>query len=531
MKRRSLLVSGTAALAAQALASRPRAATWQAGSVTHLLPTANDNRILLKASFQQKQRAPALRIGKRLVPGRPTDTQGRFWSFDAQGLAPGEPHTLELFDERKRPLCDPWQVKTFPAPGARTQKFRLLIYTCAGGDERVHSAAGIPQYIPISARQRLFDRALSFAPDAIIANGDHIYWDLKQTGAPPRYAEDILASTGRFDRSLPVFGTRNEEVLKRVCEQQIGKLYGTRFRSTPAFFLQDDHDYFENDDANERMVTFPPDHLMLQLGRDTRSLYLPEFLPDPERPLGLPGASAADKPPGVGESFGTIRFGDLAEVALFDCRRHQSMAGPNAWIVPPEVEQWLKARVADQSVGHLVNLSSMPPVYSAGKWGDWYPDVLGPDRKLTTKAPKPYYQQGWLAQHDRLMRALSEMRGRIPLWISGDMHAHGEARLLRGGTVDLHRNPVNVFLSGAIGTNDGGWPSGGRRTRPHPSRAIEVEERLSALEENGFLIADFTPEAITIRFFGWLPSRGVEAIDSLEPFRTTVLKRGQKSSA
>lgn len=518
MHRRAFLLTTASAAAA-------RAASWQAGSVAHLLPTASHDRILLKASFREKVQSPVLRIGKRLAPGKPTDTQGYFWSFDIQGLEPGQPHTLELADHRKRALCDPWPVKTFPAPEQAAQRFRLLIYTCAGGDERLRTAAGVSNFLPLATRHRLFDRVLTFAPDAIVGNGDHIYWDLRQTGAPPRYPDGIVASTGRFVRTLPVMGTPNEDVLKRVCDQQIGRLYGTRFRSTPVFFLQDDHDYFENDDADARMVTYPPDHFMLQLGRGTRQMFFPEFLPDAERPLGLPGASAPDKPQGAGESFGTIRFGSLAEIALFDCRRYLSLAGPNAWIVPPEVESWLKDRAADKRVGHFVHLSSMPPVFSAGKWGDWYPDILGPDGKLTTKVAKPYYQQGWLKQHDRLMQTLSQMTGRIPIWISGDMHAHGEARLLRGAEVDLHRNPVNVFLSGALGTGNG-WPSNGRRTRPYPSQTIEVEERLPALEENGFLIADFTPETITIRFFKWLPNDGEEAIARLEPFRTTELKRG-----
>lgn len=517
MNRRSFVMTAAGAAAANAT-------TWQAGEVAHLLPTANENRILLKASFRRRLTGPVLRSRKKTVAGRATDTQGLFWSFDLQGLAPGQPHQLELLDG-KRALCDPWTVKTFPAPSESVRRFRLLVYTCAGGDERLRTPAGVRNFLPLATRQRLFDRALSFAPDAIVGNGDHIYWDLRQAGAPPRFTEEIIGPIGRFQRTLPVMGTENEGVLKRVCDQQIGKLYGTRFRSAPVFFLQDDHDYFENDDANEQMVTYPPDHFMLQLGRGTRSLYFPEFLPDAERPLGLPGASAPDKPQGVGESFGTIRYGSLAEVALFDCRRYLSLAGSNAWIVPPEVEGWLKARAADPRVANLVNLSSMPPVFSAGKWGDWYPDILGPDGKLTTKIAKPFYQQGWLKQHDRLMQTLSAMKGRAPVWISGDMHAHGEARLVRGAEVDLKQNPVNVFLSGALGTGNG-WPSGGRRTRPYPSRAIEVEERLPALEENGFLIVDFTPEAMVVRFFKWLPKDGEAAIDGLEPFRVTELKRG-----
>ena len=42
------------------------------------------------------------------------------------------------------------------------------------------------------------------------------------------------------------------------------------------------------------------------------------------------------------------------------------------------------------------------PAGSAGKWGEWYPDVLDADKKLTIAQPKPYWQPGWLKQHDRL---------------------------------------------------------------------------------------------------------------------------------
>jgi hypothetical protein len=264
--------------------------------------------------------------------------------------------------------------------------------------------------------------------------------------------------------------------------------------------------------------------LMLQLARSTQSMYFPEFLPDAERPLGLPGSSAPDKPAATSEAYGTIRFGTLAEVVLFDCRRYLSLTGPNAWIVPPETEQWLKARTEDESVSHLVNLSSMPPVWSAGKWGDWYPDVLSQDGKLTTSIAKPYWQSGWLSQHDRLMQNLSRMKNRTPVWISGDMHAHGEARLQKGGAQDFSANPVNVFLSGALGTGTL-WPSGARRTPPATSLALDVEERLPALEENGFLIVDFTPDKLTVQFFRWLPSQGDAALESLQPFRVTELPR------
>jgi hypothetical protein len=50
-----------------------------------------------------------------------------------------------------------------------------------------------------------------------------------------------------------------------------------------------------------------------------------------------------------------------------------------------------------------------------------------------------------------------------------------------------------------------------------------VEETLPAVEENGFIITDFTESEVAVSYFKWLPKKGSEAIDSLEPFRRTVL--------
>ena len=80
---------------------------------------------------------------------------------------------------------------------------------------------------------------------------------------------------GVFDRTQPVLGTPNEQVLTKVVGPQIADLYGTMMRSTPVFFLQDDHDYFENDEADDTLVTFPPDPFMLNVARASQLLYLP----------------------------------------------------------------------------------------------------------------------------------------------------------------------------------------------------------------------------------------------------------------
>ena len=184
-----------------------------------------------------------------------------------------------MIDAAGRPLGDAWPLRTFPDPQDKPDKLRLAIYTCAGG----HDINGT--HLPISTRVRLLKRALSFAPDALIANGDHVYWDLrtaraKQSGASPK-AEGFA---GRFDRVAPVLGNPNEAVLKRAVGPQIVPLYGVLCRSTPVFFLQDDHDYFENDEADDRFVSFPPDPFMLAAARASQKLYYPEFLPDANRP-------------------------------------------------------------------------------------------------------------------------------------------------------------------------------------------------------------------------------------------------------
>ena len=59
-----------------------------------------------------------------------------------------------------------------------------------------------------------------------------------------------------------------------------------------------------------------------------------------------------------------------------------------------------------------------------------------------------------------------------------------------------------------------------------PPRHLQMEENLKPIEENGFIIADFTPDNITVRYFRFsYHKQAPEAIDTLEPFRVTELKR------
>ena len=510
-------------------ASAQGRSVWDEGDLVHLLPTASHDRFLVKASFKRVlENAPTLRIGGHTYRGQRTDSAGECWRFDADELKPDTLYSLSLTAANGQALAEPWQLRTFPTPDAVPEKLRVLIYTCAGGHDALTPIKGRTRFLPTEVRRQLLLRGLSFAPDAIIANGDHVYWDLEAPRASKVLgaSAEAIAYAGRFDSKSPVLGTTNERFLRKAAGPQITPVYGTLCRSTPVFFVQDDHDYFDNDEADDNIITFPPRHWMLELARSTQSLYFPEFLPDAHRPLGLPGSSAADWPAGVCTSFGTLRYGRLAEILLYDVRRSATLAGPSAVFVDRDVEDWLKTRMSAREVAHVVNVPSNPPGWSAGKWGEWYPDILGDEGKLTLAKSKPYWQSGWLRQHDRLLTAMSAMPGRVPLVISGDLHAIAEGRIHRTGSVSLASNPVVAVLSGPMGTGDLGWPSAFRGIGPQPSQVLDVQEDLKPVEENGFSIVDFTTDSIAIRYFKWKAGRdSVESIAALEPFRTSVLRR------
>ena len=520
----ALFVNAPSDLVITAARAAPRAdGAWEAGEVRHILPTVSDTAMLIKISLQSPQlAAPVLRIGDLNVRAQMSDTRGEFWQFHATGLKPGRKYKLALSGRGGRSLCQPWELSTFPGRDEKPANFRVLFLSCVGGHEAM-------KFLPPALRNRLLRRALSFNPQAAVANGDHIYWDLLSPNTSKGYgaSAEAKAIAGTFDRAGIVLGGDNETVLKKAVGPQIVPIYGSDFRSTPVFFLQDDHDYFDNDDATDDIITFPPTHFMLQLARASQRMYYPEFLPEASRPRGLPYSSAADRPAGVSESFGTIRYGRLAEVLLYDVRRTATLAGPSAVYVDHTVENWLTARTGDNDLTHIVHAPSNPPGWSAGKWGEWYPDILGPDKKLTISIPKPYWQSGWLKQHDRLMTALSKMQGRAPLVISGDLHSIGLGQMIRSGANDFSRSPVNVALSGTGGTRATGWPSSGWRATPAlPSKVLDFQEEIKPIEQHGFTLVDFTPEKMVLRFFKWdINSQSEAAIDTLEPFHIKELPR------
>lgn len=493
------------------------AAAQDRPAVRHILPAASHDRFLVKASFTSPLKtAPELRVGNRRVAGTRTDTDGQFWAFDVGGLTPSTTYQLQLLDAT-------WPLRTFPAPDADVDRFRVLIYTCAGGHDAMRiPGTENPYWLSVEQRQKLFRTALRQQPDAMIAIGDHIYWDLRfgrGSGREPSgdqaWSRRILGTP--FQRDIPVLGTPNEGRLKRAADRQIADLYGTLFRSTPVHFIQDDHDYFENDEAHASGVSFPPDDFMTRLARATQHLYYPEHLPDASRPVGLPGASAADRAKGLSECYGTLRCGRLAELLMYDCRRFLSLKGPHATFVPGNVEAWLTGRMKESRARHVVNVPSVPVGWTAGKWGEWYPDVLDDSGRLSVAKEKYFWQNGWKLQHDRLLGAASSMK-RIPLFVSGDLHALAHGRIVSNGKQDLRANPVHSVLTGPVSTGPMGWPSSARGTPPLVASGVDVVEDLAPLEWNGFTIADFTRDGVDFQMYRWKMGQPESELDDVKPF-------------
>tara|TARA_B100001013_G_scaffold72882_1_gene38621 strand:- start:515 stop:2206 length:1692 start_codon:yes stop_codon:yes gene_type:complete len=501
---------------------------WDSGIVRHLLPAVNESRILIKASFSSAlTETPRLLIqngsSNRLVEGYVNDTSGEFWQFYATELQSDTEYELSLRDSGGNALCEPWPLSTFPAPQQNPEQVRVLFYTCAGGPEGEYFGIGDRRgNLPIAIRQRLLKRGLSFTPQAAVANGDHIYWDLHTWQGDQAGELSPAGQRSNFDFAARVMGGSNEEAMKLAAGPQIAPLYGTAFRSTPVYFLQDDHDHWENDSP----LTYPVPWFQLQLARTTQQLYYPEFLPDVTRSAGLPYSSSSARGE-LSESFGTLRYGQLLEVLLYDVRRTLSVGELNAVFLDSNVENWLVQRTASQDTRHLVHVPSNPPGWTAGKWGEWYPDVLHPETgQLTTQIPKPHWQQGWLNQHDRIMQSLADMKHRNPLVIAGDLHATGVGTMHGTGNLDFSDNPITNILCGPVSTSIRGFPSVVRGVRPAPSQYLNFQEQVPPFEEHGFSIVDFERDRIVAKLFKWdVNSQPVDAIDTLEPYYTVELDR------
>ena len=114
------------------------------------------------------------------------------------------------------------------------------------------------------------------------------------------------------------------------------------------------------------------------------------------------------------------------------------------------------------------------------------------------------------------------MNGRIPLIISGDIHASAHGRILRSGPMDFSDNPVVTMLPGTLGTGNNFHTDA-----QHPNH-LDATNEWGLIGENGFLIADFYADRVECKFYTWDGTvQMIPSIAGLEPaYRTTLRPAG-----
>ena len=502
VSRRSVITALTAVAGGIAVGIWPRSGSQR---VRHILPSVTAQSLALSVSLDKPASELFLTVNGKSHRGQQTDTEGRFWSFSVTGLSPATEYSLKLLDGDIA-LGNAWPLKTFPDWDAMPDQLRLMAYTCAGGGDGF-GLNGREFFKPHAFRQTLFDEALAQRPDAAIAIGDHIYYDLKGQDWPSAGSGLIKRISGwymrvkygSFDRSKPILGTSNEAVLKKIGDEQIASLYGTRFKSIPMFFVPDDHDYFENDDATEQIVTFPPDAFSRQAYEAMADLYYP---PLPHSPA-----------PSFKRHFGILRFGRLFEAPLLDCAGKLSFRGDRGELLPPEIEDWLKERLETSGAKHFALMPSHPMGWTAGKWREWYPDIVAPigfkgvvsneimadvDGELTAEARKYLWPKGWWQQHQRLLQALYRRPG-SRFTFSGDIHAQGATEIRSSGELSLEERPVISVLVGPVSSSDATWPSSARGISAAKPQWLKTHTLIATREVNGFAMLEIDQDGVNVR--------------------------------
>ncbi len=503
IKRRSLLKSLglTAALNPVLQVAKSRA---DSDMFNHILCTCSHSQIAVTLSTHAPLRGPTLHCGGAQAAGHQIDSEGKHWSFIVEGLAADNEYSLQVNDGGGE-IGEAWPLRTFPAPNVLPEQFKLLSYTCAGGGDGF-GFMGRQYFKPVEFKRRLLASALAEKPDAALAIGDHVYWDLRGQGIPQIGRKKPLLKWllghylrwkfGEFDRSAEMIGTENEAVLKAIGQEQIAALYGTDFKSVPLFFIGDDHDYFENDDAEKDLVTFPADVFSKRAAKAMADLYYPTLL---DRPVA-----------GDGRLAGRLRYGRLFDGVLLDCAGGLTL-GEDARLVPADVETWAIKTCTESSATHFAFIPSHPLGYTAGKWREWYPDVVaeaGADTvsnellgetkgTLGMNANKYLWQQDWWAQHQRLLGVLAAKEG-SRFMVSGDIHALAAERITRSGDLDLSERPVVSLLSGPVSSSDATWPSSARGIRAAVPTWLKAETLVPVTEVNGYTMIEVTQDSVSM---------------------------------
>ena len=207
-----------------------------------------------------------------------------------------------------------------------------------------------------------------------------------------------------------------------------------------------------------------------------------------------------DTPDGMpGRKIGRIRYGKVFEGLMADCAGDMTLGNKNAVLISKQNEEWLSSRIKDSQVKHLAFIPSHPFGYTAGKWREWYPDVVAEEGttgtvvnellsdtkgSLTDDVYKFLWQEGWFLQHQRLIKTISKRKGSRFIF-SGDIHAIGAASIIQSGNIKL-KNAIKTFLVGSVGSSSAGWPSFARGISADNPNQLVCHSIYKIKEENGF---------------------------------------------
>ena len=464
--------------------------------VHHILSSVSHEKLAVSLSLSEGTSDLKLILdNKILAKGRCTDREGKHWQFIADSLSPDNSYNLQLITNNE-PIFEPWSLKTFPDPRSEVNNLSMMAFTCAGGGDGF-KASGKEFFKPFNFREKIFDEGLSKKPDFVISIGDHIYFDLRGENFPPVGRNSKLIKFfvggylkfryGVFNRLENANSEKNESILKKVGNDQIASLYGTKFKSTPIFFIPDDHDYFENDDAEEDLVTFPADEFSKGAFQKMADLFYPPLLDTPN-----------NKP---GRKIGRIRYGNAFEGLIADCAGNMTLGDKEAVLISNQDEEWLLSKIENSKAKHLAFIPSHPLGYTAGKWREWYPDVVaeegasgivinellsGRKGNLTIDADKYLWQGGWFLQHQRILQAISE-RTDSRFIFSGDIHAMGASSIIQSDEINL-KKIVKTFLVGPVSSSTGTWPSFARGITAETPKQLICKSIYATREVNGFTL-------------------------------------------
>ncbi|MFT4565129.1 MAG: hypothetical protein ACI9FN_000077 [Saprospiraceae bacterium] len=501
---------------------------WEAGSVKHILPSFDHRQLLLKVSFVDELSAPpSLQVGDKKIIGSASGINGKYWQFYIDKLTASTAYELSILSGSGIAITSPWNITTFPHPDSSATALKALLYTCAGGISE--SFFGKEIFLDMVPRRSLLIEGLSHDPRIVVANGDHVYWDQK-TFEISLIKRLLLyrrnRQYGKLDLTKSMLHHDNYYKFTSIVDDQISELYGCLLREKSVYFLTDDHDLLENDEALESIISLPPTEYMLDAARSTQLLYYPEFLGNKLKPSDFP--DMISKTPGLSTSFGMIKYGSLAEFNMYDCKRYCSIDGKDAVVIPRVVEQWLSDRQQSNSKW-VIQVPSTPLGYTAGKWAEWYPDVLDGSGSLSIKTEKYMWPKGWWNQHQRILNSIS-LGNHTPVIMQGDLHMASAGKIMSSGKMNFSNNPIHILTTAPLGSGKLGFPSSVRNTGAEIPVYLEVEEDLRPLEKNGFTIAEISQTKMKFKIYTWRPYDGIENISGLRPTYETVIPNSHTAS-